>query len=43
MKKITIFLFGVCLVLQLVAQEQHYFMNPVIRGRHARSFHHPDR
>ena len=32
MKKITIFLFSVCLALQLVAQEQHYFMNPVIRG-----------
>ena len=32
MKKITIFLFSVCLALQLVAQEHHYFMNPVIRG-----------
>lgn len=32
MKKIGLFLFGICLVLQLLAQEQQYFMNPVIRG-----------
>ena len=32
MKKIIIFLFGICLAPQLVAQEQQYFMNPVIRG-----------
>ena len=32
MKKILFFGFGVFLVLQLVAQEKSYFMNPVIRG-----------
>lgn len=32
MKKIITFLFGICLAPQLVAQEQQYFMNPVIRG-----------
>ena len=32
MKKIGLFLFGICFVLQMVAQEHNYFTNPVIRG-----------
>ena len=32
MKKMINFLLGMCLALQLAAQEQQYFMNPVIRG-----------
>lgn len=32
MKKIGLFLFGICFALQMVAQEQNYFTNPVIRG-----------
>ena len=32
MKKIGLFLFDICFALQMVAQEQNYFTNPVIRG-----------
>ena len=28
MKKIGLFLFGICFALQMVAQEQNYFTNP---------------
>ena len=31
MKKIGLFLFDICFALQMVAQEQNYFTNPVIR------------
>lgn len=42
MKKIGLFLFGICFALQMVAQEQNYFTNPVIRGDGTRTFRHSD-